>query len=42
MSDQDSVQDVVQEGFLKVFNNIEGYTFKGFSKDAPHHGQHGN
>ena len=29
MSDQDSVQDVVQEGFLKVFNNIEGYTFKG-------------
>ena len=29
MSDQDSVKDVVQEGFLKVFNNIEGYTFKG-------------
>jgi len=29
MSDKDSVQDVVQEGFLKVFNNIEGYTFKG-------------
>ena len=29
MSDQDSVQDVVQEGFLKVFNNIGGYTFKG-------------
>ena len=29
MSDTDSVQDVVQEGFLKVFNNIEGYTFKG-------------
>ena len=29
MSDTDSVKDVVQEGFLKVFNNIEGYTFKG-------------
>ena len=29
MSDTDSVQDIVQEGFLKVFNNIEGYTFKG-------------
>tara|TARA_B100001741_G_C16306025_1_gene483571 strand:- start:78 stop:668 length:591 start_codon:yes stop_codon:yes gene_type:complete len=29
MSDNDSVQDVVQEGFLKVFNNIGGYTFKG-------------
>ena len=29
MSDQDSVNDVVQEGFLKVFNNIGGYTFKG-------------
>ena len=29
MSDKDSVQDVVQEGFLKVFNNIGGYTFKG-------------
>ena len=29
MSDQDSVKDVVQEGFLKVFNNIGGYTFKG-------------
>ena len=29
MSDPDSVQDIVQEGFLKMFNNIEGYTFKG-------------
>jgi RNA polymerase sigma-70 factor (ECF subfamily) len=29
MSDRDAVQDVVQEGFLKVFNNIGGYTFKG-------------
>ena len=29
MSDTDSVQDIVQEGFLKVFNNLEGYTFKG-------------
>ena len=29
MSDKDSVKDVVQEGFLKVFNNIGGYTFKG-------------
>ena len=28
-SDKDAVQDVVQEGFLKVFTNIEGYTFKG-------------
>lgn len=28
-SDQDAVQDIVQEGFLKVFNNIEGYTSKG-------------
>jgi RNA polymerase sigma-70 factor (ECF subfamily) len=29
MSDKDAVQDVVQEGFLKVFQNIGGYTFKG-------------
>ena len=29
ISDKDAVQDVVQEGFLKVFTNIEGYTFKG-------------
>lgn len=29
VSDQDAVQDVVQEGFLKIFSNIEGYTFKG-------------
>ncbi|MAO46464.1 MAG: RNA polymerase subunit sigma-70 [Crocinitomicaceae bacterium] len=29
LSDRDAVQDVVQEGFLKVFTNIEGYTFKG-------------
>ena len=29
VSDRDAVQDVVQEGFLKVFANIEGYTFKG-------------
>ena len=29
VSDKDAVQDVVQEGFLKVFTNIEGYTFKG-------------
>ena len=29
VSDRDAVQDVVQEGFLKVFTNIEGYTFKG-------------
>ncbi len=29
VSDQDAVQDIVQEGFLKVFNNIEGYTSKG-------------
>jgi len=29
MSDRDAVQDAVQEGFLKVFNNIGGYTFKG-------------
>lgn len=28
-SDQDRVQDIVQEGFLKVFTNIEGYTSKG-------------
>lgn len=25
-SDQDRVQDIVQEGFLKVFTNIEGFT----------------
>ncbi len=29
VADKDAVQDVVQEGFLKVFTNIEGYTFKG-------------
>jgi len=29
ISDADSVQDVVQEGFLKAFTNIEGYTSKG-------------
>lgn len=29
VSDQDAVQDIVQEGFLKIFSNIEGYTFKG-------------
>jgi len=29
ISDQDAVQDVLQEGFLKVFSNIEGYTSKG-------------
>ena len=29
ISDHDSVQDVLQEGFLKVFSNIEGYTSKG-------------
>ena len=29
VSDRDAVQDVVQEGFLKVFTNIDGYTFKG-------------
>lgn len=29
ISDQDSVQDVLQEGFLKVFSNIDGYTSKG-------------
>lgn len=29
ISDQDSIQDVLQEGFLKVFSNIEGYTSKG-------------
>ena len=29
VSDKDAVQDVVQEGFLKVFTNIEGYTSKG-------------
>jgi RNA polymerase sigma-70 factor (ECF subfamily) len=28
-SDQDRVQDIVQEGYLKVFSNIEGYTSKG-------------
>jgi RNA polymerase sigma-70 factor (ECF subfamily) len=28
-SDHDRVQDIVQEGFLKVFSNIEGYTSKG-------------
>ena len=28
-SDKDRVQDMVQEGFLKVFTNIEGYTSKG-------------
>lgn len=28
-SDKDRVQDIVQEGFLKVFTNIEGYTSKG-------------
>ncbi len=28
-SDQDRVQDIVQEGFLKVFSNIEGFTSKG-------------
>jgi len=29
VSDKDAVQDIVQEGFLKIFNNIEGYTSKG-------------
>ncbi len=29
VSDKDAVQDVVQEGFLKIFTNIEGYTSKG-------------
>jgi RNA polymerase sigma factor (sigma-70 family) len=29
IADADSVQDVVQEGFLKAFTNIEGYTSKG-------------
>lgn len=29
ISDHDSIQDVLQEGFLKVFSNIEGYTSKG-------------
>lgn len=29
VSDHDAVQDVLQEGFLKVFSNIEGYTSKG-------------
>ena len=29
ISDKDAVQDVVQEGFLKIFTNIEGYTSKG-------------
>ena len=28
-SDYDRVQDIVQEGFLKVFSNIEGFTSKG-------------
>ena len=28
-SDHDRVQDIVQEGFLKVFSNIEGFTSKG-------------
>ncbi len=28
-SDEDAAQDIVQEGYLKVFNNIEGYTSKG-------------
>ena len=28
-NDTDRVQDMVQEGFLKVFTNIEGYTSKG-------------
>ena len=28
-SDHDAAQDIVQEGYLKVFNNIEGYTSKG-------------
>ena len=28
-NDTDRVQDMVQEGFLKVFSNIEGYTSKG-------------
>jgi RNA polymerase sigma-70 factor (ECF subfamily) len=28
-TDQDAAQDIVQEGFLKVFSNIEGYTSKG-------------
>ena len=29
VSDKDALQDVVQEGFLKIFTNIEGYTSKG-------------
>ena len=29
VSDKDAVQDVVQDAFLKVFTNIEGYTSKG-------------
>ena len=29
VSDKDAVQDVVQEGFLKIFLNIDGYTSKG-------------
>ena len=29
VSDKDAVQDVVQEGFLKIFSNIDGYTSKG-------------
>lgn len=29
IQDQDAVQDVLQEGFLKVFGNIGGYTSKG-------------
>jgi RNA polymerase sigma-70 factor (ECF subfamily) len=28
-SDHDRVQDIVQEGYLKVFSNIEGFTSKG-------------
>ena len=28
-TDSDAAQDIVQEGFLKVFLNIEGYTSKG-------------
>jgi RNA polymerase sigma factor (sigma-70 family) len=29
VSDKDAVQDIVQEGFLKIFSNIDGYTSKG-------------
>ena len=32
MSDKDSVQDIVQEGFLKVNNNIRGTPSKVLSK----------